>query len=58
MTWRSKLQTRSGRISRDFVVGLLRTMNGHDTSSMVVDRLTKLAHFILIRMTKIMDKLV
>lgn len=63
MTWRtaptsqsSKLE--SERISRDFVVGLLRTKKGHDTTSMVVDRLTKLAHFILVRMSMIMDKLV
>ena len=33
----------------DFVAGLLRSQEGHDTIWVIVDRLTKTAHFIAIR---------
>lgn len=41
-----------------FVVGLHRTKKGHNAIWVVVDGLTKSAHFILVKMTMIMDKLV
>ena len=33
-------------ISMDFITGLLLTQQGHDSIWVIVDRLTKLAHFI------------
>jgi hypothetical protein len=35
----------------DFIVGLLRTQSGYDSIWVIVDRLTNLAHFILIKTT-------
>jgi hypothetical protein len=40
-------------IATDFVVGLLRTQSGYDSFCVIVDRLTKVAHFIPIKMTYI-----
>jgi hypothetical protein len=36
-------------ISMDFIVGLLRTAKGYDSIWVIVDRLTKIAHFLLVR---------
>ena len=36
-------------ISMDFIVGLPRTTNGYNSIWVIVDRLTKLAHFILVK---------
>ena len=36
-------------ISMDFIVGLPRTSKGHDSIWVIVDRLTKVAHFIAMR---------
>nr|GEW32277.1 reverse transcriptase domain-containing protein [Tanacetum cinerariifolium] len=43
------------RITMDFVTKLPRTSNEHDTIWVIVDRLTKFAHFIPTRETKSMD---
>ena len=37
-------------ISMDFIVGLPQTLKGHDSVWAIVDRLTKVAHFIAMRM--------
>ena len=42
----------------DFVVGLPRTRRGRDAVWVIVDRLTKSAHFLAINMTSSLDKLV
>ena len=44
-------------ITMDFVMGLPRTSSGHDAIWVVVDRLTKSAHFLAIRATLTLDKL-
>ena len=36
-------------ISMDFIVGLIQTPKGHDLIWVIVDRLTKVAHFIAMR---------
>ena len=41
----------------DFVVGLPRFRSGHDTIWVIVDRLTKSAHFLPIRNSDSLDKL-
>jgi hypothetical protein len=38
-------------IVMDFVVGLLRTQSGYDSIWLIVDRLTKVAHYIPIKTT-------
>ena len=44
-------------IAYDFVSGLSKTRNQHDAIWVVVDRLTKVAHFIPIRMDFTLEKL-
>ena len=44
-------------ISMDFIVGLPRTQNGHDAIWVIVDRLTKVAHFIPVKQNYRVDKL-
>ena len=39
------------RITMDFVVGLLKTQKGHDSIWVIVDRLTKSAHFLAVKTT-------
>nr|GFD29213.1 putative reverse transcriptase domain-containing protein [Tanacetum cinerariifolium] len=45
------------RIATDFVTKLPRTSSGHDTIWVIVDRLTKSAHFLPMREDYKMDKL-
>ena len=45
------------QITMDFVVGLPRTVEGYDAIWVVVDRLTKLAHFIPIKVTYSVERL-
>jgi hypothetical protein len=35
----------------DFIMGLLRTQSGYDSIWVIVDRLTKVAHFIPVKTT-------
>ncbi|KAL0293289.1 UNVERIFIED_CONTAM: Transposon Ty3-I Gag-Pol polyprotein [Sesamum calycinum] len=46
------------KITMDFVVGLPRTLRKHDAIWVIVDRLTKSAHFLPIRLGNSLDKLV
>ena len=45
------------RITMDFVVGLPRCRNGHDTILVIVDRLKKSSHFLPIKNSDSLDKL-
>ncbi|KAL2246065.1 UNVERIFIED_CONTAM: Transposon Tf2-12 polyprotein [Sesamum indicum] len=45
------------KITMDFVVGLPRTFRKHNTIWVIVDRLTKSAHFLPVRITDSLDKL-
>ncbi|GJX69259.1 putative reverse transcriptase domain-containing protein [Tanacetum coccineum] len=45
------------RITMDFVSGLLRTLSGYDTIWVIVDQLTKSAHFLPMKKTDTMEKL-
>ena len=40
----------------DFVSGLPRTVKGHDSIWVIIDRMTKLTHFLLVRTTYTVDK--
>ena len=44
-------------ISMDFIVGLPRTQSGHDSIWVIVDRLTKSAHFLPVQISSPMEKL-
>ena len=44
-------------VSMDFITGLPRTQSGHDSVWVIVDRLTKVAHFIPVRTTYGGDRL-
>ena len=41
----------------DFIVGLPQTPKGHDSVWVIIDRLTKVAHFIAVRNDYIVEKL-
>ena len=43
-------------ITMDFVTHLPRTLQGHDAVWVIVDRLTKSAHFLAVRMTFILER--
>nr|GEV98339.1 putative reverse transcriptase domain-containing protein [Tanacetum cinerariifolium] len=45
------------RITMDFIIGLLRTLSGYDSIWVIVDRLTKFAHFLPVKTTDSMVKL-
>ncbi|GJT53621.1 putative reverse transcriptase domain-containing protein [Tanacetum coccineum] len=45
------------KITMDFVSGLLRTLSGYDTIWVIVNRLTKSAHFLPMKKTDSMEKL-
>ncbi|GJU42146.1 putative reverse transcriptase domain-containing protein [Tanacetum coccineum] len=45
------------KITMDFVFGLPRTLNGYDTIWVIVDRLSKSAHFLPMKKTDSMEKL-
>ncbi|GKE25745.1 putative reverse transcriptase domain-containing protein [Tanacetum coccineum] len=45
------------RITMDFIVGLPRTPSGYDSIWVIVDRLTKTAHFLPVKTTDSMEKL-
>ncbi|GKA12377.1 putative reverse transcriptase domain-containing protein [Tanacetum coccineum] len=45
------------RITMDFIVGLPRTPSGYDSIWVIVDRLTKSAHFLPVKTTDSMEKL-
>nr|GEY82307.1 putative reverse transcriptase domain-containing protein [Tanacetum cinerariifolium] len=45
------------RITMDFIIGIPRTLSGYDSIWVIVDRLTKSAHFLLVKTTDSMEKL-
>ena len=51
------LEWKQESISMDFVIGLPRTPAGYDAIWVIVDRLTKFAHFLLIRANCPLEKL-
>jgi hypothetical protein len=52
------LEWKWGEIGMDFIAGLSRTQSGYDFIWAIVDRLTKVAHFILVKTTYSGAKLV
>jgi hypothetical protein len=46
-----KCLSESGKIAMDFIVGLPKTQSGYDSIWVIVDRLTKVAHFIPVKTT-------
>nr|GEW96081.1 putative reverse transcriptase domain-containing protein [Tanacetum cinerariifolium] len=56
-TYVSKCLTCAKRITMDFIVGLLRILSGYDSIWVIVDLLTKSAHFILVKTMDSMEKL-
>lgn len=46
-----------GKITKDFIAGLLRTLGKHDARWVIVDRLTKDAHFLSVQIVNSLDKL-
>ena len=46
-----------GKYILDFIVGLPRTPKGHDSIWVIVDRLTKVAHFVVVRTNYRVEKL-
>ena len=51
------LEWKWDNIAMDFVMGLPRTSFGHDGIWVIMDKLTKSAHFLAIRVTYSLDKL-
>nr|GEY36433.1 reverse transcriptase domain-containing protein [Tanacetum cinerariifolium] len=51
------MQNKKEKITMDFVTKLSKTVNGYDTIWVIVDRLTKSAHFLPMRETGHMEKL-
>nr|GEZ20417.1 putative reverse transcriptase domain-containing protein [Tanacetum cinerariifolium] len=45
------------RITMDFIIGLPRTPSGYDSIWVIIDRLTKSAHFLLVKTTDSMERL-
>nr|GEW78631.1 reverse transcriptase domain-containing protein [Tanacetum cinerariifolium] len=50
-------QWKSERIIVDFIIKLLKTSSGFDTIWVIVDRLTKSAHFMPLKLTDLMERL-
>jgi len=48
---------KSDHITMDFIVGMLRTNKHHDAIWVIVDRLTKLAHFLAVKVTFTVEQL-
>ncbi|GKA54375.1 putative reverse transcriptase domain-containing protein, partial [Tanacetum coccineum] len=57
LNMKADIATHWERITMDFVSGLPRTPSGYDTIWVIVDRLTKSAHFLPIKKTDSMEKL-
>nr|GEW82037.1 reverse transcriptase domain-containing protein [Tanacetum cinerariifolium] len=55
--WWSNMKVDIATITMDFVSGLPRTSSGYDTIWVIVDRLTKSAHFLPTKKTDTMEKL-
>nr|GEY93011.1 putative reverse transcriptase domain-containing protein [Tanacetum cinerariifolium] len=51
------MQREKERITMDFIIGLARTPSGYDSTWVIVDQLTKPAHFLPVKTMKSMEKL-